>query len=250
MTSTLMRHRPGRDVAIQPSAVVAANAAPLIRLVGLDKVYRTGKLEYQALRLVDLEIAVGEMVAVIGPSGSGKTTIMNMITGIDRPTRGEVIVDGAPIHAMSEEKLAAWRGKNVGIVFQFFQLLPTLTALENAMLPLDFARLGSKSERRRRATEDLELVGLGDKLGHLPSELSGGEQQRVAIARALASDPKLVIGDEPTGNLDTDTARQMFEVLAELNARGKTVVYVTHDLELAQRAPRQILIRDGRVVRG
>jgi putative ABC transport system ATP-binding protein len=250
MTSTLMRHRAEREVTVQPSAVVAADAVPLIRLVGLGKVYRTGKLEYQALRSVDLEIAVGEMVAVIGPSGSGKTTIMNMITGIDRPTRGEVIVDGSPIHEMSEEKLAAWRGRNVGIVFQFFQLLPTLTALENAMLPLDFARLGSKSERRRRATEDLELVGLGDKLGHLPSELSGGEQQRVAIARALASDPKLVIGDEPTGNLDTETARQMFEVLAELNARGKTVVYVTHDPELAQRAPRQILIRDGRVVRG
>jgi len=225
-------------------------AAPLIELMGVEKVYRTGKLEYPALRGVDLTIEQGEMVAIVGPSGSGKTTIMNMITGIDRPTRGEVIVDGSPIHEMSEEKLAAWRGKNVGIVFQFFQLLPTLTALENAMLPLDFARLGSKSERRQRATEDLELVGLGDKLGHLPSELSGGEQQRVAIARALASDPELVIGDEPTGNLDTETARQMFQVLTELNARGKTVVYVTHDRELAQRAPRQILIRDGRVVRG
>jgi putative ABC transport system ATP-binding protein len=250
MTSILTRHRAERGVAAQPSPAPPADVAPLIRLVGVDKVYRTGKLQNQALRSVDLVIGAGEMVAVIGPSGSGKTTIMNMITGIDRPTRGEVVVDGAPIHAMSEEKLAAWRGKNVGIVFQFFQLLPTLTALENAMLPLDFARLGSKTERRRRATDDLSVVGLGDKLHHLPAELSGGEQQRVAIARALASDPKLLIGDEPTGNLDTETARQMFEVLAELNARGKTVVYVTHDPELARRAPRQIEIRDGRVVRG
>ena len=129
MTSTLMRHRAEREVTVQPSAVVAADTVPLIRLVGLEKVYRTGKLEYQALRSVDLEIAVGEMVAVIGPSGSGKTTIMNMITGIDRPTRGEVIVDGSRIHEMSEEKLAAWRGRNVGIVFQFFQLLPTLTRI-------------------------------------------------------------------------------------------------------------------------
>jgi putative ABC transport system ATP-binding protein len=241
---TLRRARAIRAAArVQPSDA-------LISLRGVDKVYRTGKLEYQALRSVDLEIAPGEMVAVIGPSGSGKTTIMNLITGIDRPTRGEVIVDGAPIHAMKEEKLAAWRGKNVGIVFQFFQLLPTLTALENAMLPLDFARLGSKSDRRRRAIEGLDLVGLGEKLHHLPAELSGGEQQRVAIARALAADPKLLIGDEPTGNLDTETARQMFEVLAELNVRGKTVVYVTHDPELARRAPRQIEVRDGCVVRG
>jgi putative ABC transport system ATP-binding protein len=249
MTSILTQ-RPAETEAPASAVDRTRVVAPLIRLVGLDKVYRTGKLEYQALRSVDLEIGAGEMVAVIGPSGSGKTTIMNMITGIDRPTRGEVIVDGAPIHAMSEEKLAAWRGRNVGIVFQFFQLLPTLTALENAMLPLDFARQGSKTERRSRATEQLRLVGLGEKLHHLPAELSGGEQQRVAIARALAADPKLVVGDEPTGNLDTQTARQMFEVLAELNARGKTVVYVTHDPDLARRAPRQVEIRDGRVVRG
>jgi putative ABC transport system ATP-binding protein len=175
---------------------------------------------------------------------------MNMITGIDRPTRGEVVVAGAPIHAMSEEKLAAWRGRNVGIVFQFFQLLPTLTALENAMLPLDFARIGSKHERKRQAAYNLELVGLGDKLQHLPAELSGGEQQRVAIARALSADPQLVIGDEPTGNLDTETARQMFELLADLNRRGKTVLYVTHDPDLAERAARRVVIRDGRVIGG
>jgi putative ABC transport system ATP-binding protein len=223
-------------------------AAPLIELTGVEKVYRTGKLEYPALRGVDLTIEEGEMVAIVGPSGSGKTTIMNMITGIDRATAGRVSVDGQLLNTMSEEQLAIWRGGNVGIVFQFFQLLPTLTALENAMLPLDFARRGSKHERFEIARHNLGLVGLGDKLHHLPAELSGGEQQRVAIARALASDPKLIIGDEPTGNLDTQTAAEMFELLQRLNDEGKTILYVTHDLGLAARAGRMVTIRDGLVV--
>jgi putative ABC transport system ATP-binding protein len=221
----------------------------LIELTGVEKVYRTGKLEYRALRGVDLSITAGEMAAIVGPSGSGKSTIINMITGIDRPTAGTVTVGEKRIDQMSEEQLASWRGENVGIVFQFFQLLPTLTALENAVLPLDFAHRGSKHERFERAAGNLELVGLGDKLDHLPSELSGGEQQRVAIARSLACDPKLIVGDEPTGNLDTHTAAEMFEVLARLNDEGKTVLYVTHDLSLAGRAHRQVTIRDG-VVEG
>ncbi|MGE5273329.1 MAG: ABC transporter ATP-binding protein [Verrucomicrobiota bacterium] len=221
---------------------------PLIALEAVEKVYRTGKLEYPALRGVDLKILEGEMVAVVGPSGSGKTTIMNMITGIDRATAGDVVVDGRRLNDLSEEQLAVWRGQNVGIVFQFFQLLPTLTALENAMLPLDFARKGSRRERLQTARHNLDLVGLGDKLDHLPAELSGGEQQRVAIARALASDPKLIIGDEPTGNLDTQTAAEMFELLERLNDEGKTVLYVTHDLGLAARARRMVTIRDGLVV--
>jgi putative ABC transport system ATP-binding protein len=189
-------------------------------------------------------------VAIVGPSGSGKTTIMNVITGIDRATAGTVGVDGQLLNEMSEEQLAIWRGGNVGIVFQFFQLLPTLTALENAVLPLDFSHRGSKQERFERAAHDLELVGLGDKLDHLPSELSGGEQQRVAIARSLACDPQLIVGDEPTGNLDTHTATDMFELLARLNGEGKTVLYVTHDESLAERAHRVVTIRDGLVVRG
>jgi putative ABC transport system ATP-binding protein len=152
---------------------------PLIEIRQVEKVYRTGKLEYRALRGIDLVIESGEMVAVVGPSGSGKTTIMNMITGIDRPTGGSVLVDGQQIDALGEEQLAIWRGRNVGIVFQFFQLLPTLTAHENAMLPLDFAGQRSKRERVEIAKHNLELVGLGDKLDHLPAELSGGEQQRV-----------------------------------------------------------------------
>ena len=231
--------------ATRPAEVLVETARPLIQLRAVEKVYRTGKLAYPALRGVDLTIGVGEMVAIVGPSGSGKTTIMNMVAGIDRPTGGEVVVDGRSLNDLSEEQLAVWRGRNVGIVFQFFQLLPTLTALENAMLPLDFARTGSKRERREVAAHNLELVGLGDKLEHLPAELSGGEQQRVAIARALASDPKLVIGDEPTGNLDTQTAAEMFELLQKLNDEGKTVVYVTHDLELAARGGRTVTIRDG-----
>jgi putative ABC transport system ATP-binding protein len=224
--------------------------ATLIELAGVEKVYRSGKLEYAALRGVDLSIAAGEMVAIVGPSGSGKSTIINMITGIDRPTGGTVTVGGERIDQLGEEQLASWRGENVGIVFQFFQLLPTLTALENAVLPLDFAHRGSKRERFERAAHNLELVGLGDKLDHLPLELSGGEQQRVAIARALACDPKLVVGDEPTGNLDTHSALEMFELLARLNEDGKTVLYVTHDLSLAERARRVVTVRDGLVVRG
>jgi putative ABC transport system ATP-binding protein len=222
----------------------------LIELQGVEKVYRMGKVDYRALRGVDLSIAAGEMVAVVGPSGSGKTTILNLITGIDRPTAGTVTVDGQRLDELSEERLAVWRGANVGIIFQFFQLLPTLSALENAVLPLDFARRGSKRTRFERARNNLELVGLGDKVDHLPAELSGGEQQRVAIARSLAADPKLVVGDEPTGNLDTVTAEEMFELLARLNDEGKTVLYVTHDLELARRATRVVTIRDGLVVAG
>ena len=220
----------------------------LIELAGVEKVYRMGKVDYRALRGVDLAIAGGEMVAVVGSSGSGKTTILNLITGIDRPTAGTVTVDGRRLDEMGEEELAVWRGTNVGIIFQFFQLLPTLSALENAVLPLDFARRGSKRERFERGRHNLELVGLGDKVDHLPAELSGGEQQRVAIARALAADPDLIVGDEPTGNLDSVTAEEMFEVLARLNGEGKTVLYVTHDRELAHRASRVITIRDGLVV--
>jgi len=225
--------------------VVDAVQPPLIRLDAVEKVYRSGRVEYRALRGVDLEIEPGDMVAIVGPSGSGKSTIMNMITGIDRPTAGTVTVDGNRIDLMSEEELAVWRGARVGVVFQFFQLLPTLTALENAMLPLDFSRSVAKRERPLVAMRNLEMVGLADKADSLPSELSGGQQQRVAIARALAADPPLLIGDEPTGNLDTQTASEMFDLLRRLNADGSTVMYVTHDRELAARANRTVTIRDG-----
>lgn len=226
---------------------MAVSTDALIELSGVEKSYRTGTLDHPALRGIDLAIRHGEMASIVGPSGSGKSTVLNMVTGIDRPTAGTVTVDGRRIDEMSEEALARWRGTRVGIVFQFFQLLPTLTALENVMLPMEFARLGSAGERAVSARDKLAMVGLGGKAGRVPSELSGGEQQRVAIARAIACDPVLLVGDEPTGNLDSETALRMFDLLQELNERGTTVVYVTHDNELAARAPRRIVIRDGLV---
>ena len=238
----------GMEGVVERAARPARVSEPFIDLAGVEKTYRMGRLDYPALRGIDLEIGVGELVAIVGPSGSGKTTILNLIAGIDRPTAGTVTVDGRRIDLMSEEELAVWRGEHVGVVFQFFQLLPTLSALENAVLPLDFARRGPKRERFERARRNLALVGLGDKADHLPAELSGGQQQRVAIARALAADPQLIVGDEPTGNLDTVTAAEMFELFKRLNGEGKTVLYVTHDRELAARAHRIVSIRDGLVV--
>jgi putative ABC transport system ATP-binding protein len=244
MAATSQLEAPRQAAAAQGAEI----SPPLIVLVGVEKTYRMGRLDYPALRGIDLVIGSGELVAVVGPSGSGKTTILNLVAGIDRPTAGTVTVDGWQIDAMTEEELAVWRGEHVGVVFQFFQLLPTLSALENAVLPLDFARRGTKRERFERARHNLDLVGLAGKADHLPAELSGGEQQRVAIARALAADPQLIVGDEPTGNLDSVTAAEMFELFRRLNDEGKTVVYVTHDRELAARAHRTISIRDGVVV--
>ena len=233
------------DSAVAGSPASRRDGAPLIDLRSVEKVYRTGRLEYAALRGIDLRVDRGEMVSVVGPSGSGKSTALNLITGIDRPSAGTVTVDDRRLDLMNEEELAAWRGTRLGIVFQFFQLLPTLTALENATLPLDFARVGHAKERAAKAAHNLDLVGLADKLNHVPAELSGGEQQRVAIARALACDPTLLVGDEPTGNLDSETAMRMFDLLASLNDSGVTVLYVTHDRDLASRAPRTVSIRDG-----
>jgi putative ABC transport system ATP-binding protein len=218
-----------------------------IELKDLDKVYNSGKTEFQALKKINLLMDNGGLIAIVGPSGSGKSTMLNMITGIDRPTKGTVTIDGIRIDDMKEDELARWRGENIGIIFQFFQLFPTLTALENAMLPMDLAKKGTLKERREIAKRNLELVELGDKLNNLPSELSGGEQQRVAIARALANDPKIIIGDEPTGNLDSKTERKMFELLEKLNKQGKTVIFVTHSKELAGRASKRITILDGQV---
>ena len=223
---------------------------PMVRLSGVEKTFISGRLQHPALRGIDLTIDTGEFVALVGPSGSGKSTILNILTGIDRPTTGTVTVAGQRIDEMTEDELAAWRGSNVGIVFQFFQLLPTLTALENAMLPMVFADRGTLAERHEKASYHLELVGLSDRADHLPGELSGGEQQRVAIARALACDPALVIGDEPTGNLDSETAAGMLDLFASVNHQGVTVVYVTHDRDMAARADRVIAIRDGLVVAG
>lgn len=233
---------------VAPEIATPAADTAIIRLAAVEKEYRTGKLSYRALRGVDLAIEPGEMIAIVGPSGSGKTTILNIASGIDRPTTGTVTVTGRRIDSLDEEELATWRGRHIGIVFQFFQLLPTLTAVENCELPMDFAHLGKPRERTAKALHNLELVGLADKANHLPVELSGGEQQRVAIARALSSDPPILMGDELTGNLDSDTAEDMFNLLTQLNQAGTTIVYVTHDNGLAARSPRRVTIRDGLVV--
>lgn len=220
---------------------------PVGRLTNVVKAYPMGHREYVALRGVDLTLHSGEFTAIVGPSGSGKSTILNMITGIDRPTSGEVIMAGMPLHRMSENELARWRGANIGIVFQFFQLLPTLTALANVMLPMAFLN-SYGSRRRERAMSLLSLVGLAARAGHLPSELSGGEQQRVAIARALANDPPILIADEPTGNLDTATGENIMQLLLQLSYQGKSVVFVTHDVHLASHAQRVIRVQDGQIV--
>ncbi len=225
-----------------------ATTPVIIELVGVEKTYRSGRVGFRALRGVDLTIATGEMVAITGPSGSGKTTIINLIAGIDLPTAGTVTVNGSRLDQMTEEQLAVWRGQTIGVVFQFFQLMPTLTAAENAALPLDLARIGAARERKAVASRHLAAVGLGDRGDSLPLELSGGEQQRVAIARAMACGPPILLGDEPTGNLDTGLAQDVFKLLKGLNDDGTTVVYVTHDRPLAALASRTVTLRDGLIV--
>lgn len=220
-------------------------AEPVIELARVEKVYRSGRVGFPALSGVDLTIMAGEMVAVTGPSGSGKSTIINLIAGIDRPTAGTVTVAGRHLGEMTEEQLATWRGRTIGIVFQFFQLMPTLTAAENAALPLDLARIGTSRERTAAAGRNLATVGLADRGSRLPLELSGGEQQRVAIARAMACQPPILLGDEPTGNLDSGMAMDMFKLIKGLNEQGTTVVYVTHDPALARLADRAVSVRDG-----
>lgn len=223
--------------------------ADLIRLEKVTRAYTIGARTLYALRDVSLMIHAGEFIAMVGPSGSGKSTLLNLIGGIDKPDAGNVWVAGKQVDAMSENALAKWRGQTIGIVFQFFQLLPTLTALENVMLPMELRNTFS-DQRRARALFALERVGLQDHAAQLPSELSGGEQQRVAIARALVNDPPILLADEPTGNLDTETGERVVALLADLNRAGKTIVLVTHEETLARAASRIIRVRDGRVSEG
>ncbi len=219
----------------------------LISLRGVIKSYATPAGEFQALKGVDLSVAPGEFVAVIGKSGSGKSTLSNMITGIDRPTTGEVVVAGTPVHKLREGQIAEWRGRNVGVVFQFFQLLPTLTVLENILLPMDFCNMYTARERKDRAMHLLDQVEMVDHAGKLPTALSGGQQQRVAIARALANDPAIVVADEPTGNLDSRTADAVFHLFENLVSEGKTILMVTHDDDMARRVTRTVTIADGQI---
>jgi putative ABC transport system ATP-binding protein len=226
-----------------------SNGHALIELRDVFKTYETGAGDVSVLKDITLKVRPGEFISVVGPSGSGKSTMLNMITGIDRPTKGQVIVGGEEVHELNENQLARWRGRNIGVIFQFFQLLPTLTILENVMLPMDFCNVYKRRERKARAMELLETVGIADQAHKLPSALSGGQQQRAAIARALSNDPPLIVADEPSGNLDSRTAGRVFELFHKLVAQGKTMLMVTHDLELARQIPRVIEIRDGRITR-
>jgi putative ABC transport system ATP-binding protein len=223
------------------------NDKPLVLLENVEKIFKTKAGPFKALRGIDLQVGAGEFVAVVGPSGSGKSTLINMITGIDRPTSGEVYVAGERLTRLSENKVARWRGRNVGVVFQFFQLLPTLTVLENVMMPMHYCKT-YKGQRRERAMELLELVEVPDVANKYPSQISGGQQQRAAIARALSNDPRLIIGDEPTGNLDTVSAGLVFALFEELVEQGKTIIMVTHDRELAGNIPRVEEVRNGQLV--
>jgi len=220
----------------------------VIQVSDVVKTYPLTAGEVVAVDHLSLDIAHGEFVAVIGRSGSGKTTLLNLLAGIDRPTSGTVRVAGANLGSLSESGLAAWRGQNVGLVFQFFQLLPTLTVVENVLLPMDFAKTIPIGERRDRAQHLLDRVGIGDQADKLPATLSGGQQQRAAIARALANDPPILLADEPTGNLDSATAEAVLELFAELHADGQTIVVVTHERDIRSIAGRQVTLQDGRVV--
>jgi ABC-type lipoprotein export system ATPase subunit len=220
----------------------------LIDLQQVEKTYQSAAGSFTALKRVDLQIDRGEFVAIIGKSGSGKSTLINMITGIDRPTSGAVIVGDVPVHTLSESQMAAWRGRNLGIIFQFFQLLPALSIIENVMLPMDFCNMYTPRERPERAMRLLAQVEMAEQAYKLPSAVSGGQQQRVAIARALANDPPVLIADEPTGNLDSKTANAVFQLFAGLVAGGKTVVMVTHDSDLAKRVDRAVIVADGAIV--
>ena len=239
-----------------PNGQPPEGCPPLIRLRGVHKSYFTAAGEFPALKGIDLNIHAGEFVSIVGKSGSGKTTLINMIAGIDRPTAGEVWVGDTPVHKLSEGQMAVWRGRNLGIVFQFFQLLPTLTVLENVLLPMDFCHRYPPRERVERAMHLLDLVEIADQAHKLPSQISGGQQQRAAIARALANDPPVIVGDEPTGNLDSNTAGAVFELFERLVAQGKTFIIVTHDASLARRAQigehghRSVIITDGEVYNG
>ncbi|MBN2118691.1 MAG: ABC transporter ATP-binding protein [Anaerolineales bacterium] len=220
----------------------------LVDLREVMKTYQGTAGTFTALKGVDLQVESGAFVSIIGKSGSGKSTLINVITGIDRPTSGEVIVDEVRVHALNEEQIAIWRGRSIGVIFQFFQLLPTLTAVENILLAMDYGAEYPAAERPERAMHLLELVGMADRAHRLPNSLSGGQQQCVAIARALANDPVLLTADEPTGNLDSKSAEMVFHLFENLARAGKTILMVTHDNELAARAQRTIRLADGKIV--
>lgn len=217
----------------------------IIELVDVTKAFTLASGTFQALKQVSLTISSGQLIAITGKSGSGKSTLLNIVTGIDKPTKGSILVNGIQIDKLSESALASWRGRTIGVVFQFFQLLPTLTILENVMLPMDFCNTYPKAERKSRALQLLEQVDIREQADKFPSALSGGQQQRAAIARALANDPPILVADEPTGNLDSQTASAIFQLFAQLAQAGKTVIVVTHEKEFSTWFEHTIAIADG-----
>jgi putative ABC transport system ATP-binding protein len=214
----------------------------------VEKEFVTPAGTFTALNEINLQVKAGNFISVIGKSGSGKSTLINMLTGIDRPTGGKMYVGGAALHEMNEEQISVWRGTTIGVVFQFFQLLPTLTAVENVMLAMDYANVVSRAKRPERAMEILEQMGMADYAQSMPSTLSGGQQQVIAIARALANDPPIITADEPTGNLDVRTADSIIDLFKKMADRGKTIMMVTHDNKLARCAGRTVVISDGHVI--
>ncbi|MFN0066719.1 MAG: ABC transporter ATP-binding protein [Limisphaerales bacterium] len=232
-----------------PPVRAPGSAAPVVVIRGLSKIYRQGDIQVTALNNVSLDISAGEFLVLMGPSGSGKSTLLHIIAGIDRPTSGEVRVQGVDVARLNESQLADWRNQNVGFVFQSFNLIPVLTAYENVELPLLLTRLG-RGERRRLVTTALELVGLADRRHHLPRQMSGGQEQRVAIARSLVTDPSLIVADEPTGNLDSHSANEALSILQALSRdHGKTVIMVTHDPKAASFGSRQIHLEKGELLK-
>ncbi|MBP6788133.1 MAG: ABC transporter ATP-binding protein, partial [Candidatus Promineofilum sp.] len=221
------------------------HSSPIVQVKDVIKRFHVGDGDVTILKGISLDIVPGEFVAIVGPSGNGKSTLLNMITGIDHPSEGQVIVTGQSVHTMTENELAIWRGEHLGIIFQFFQLLPALSLVKNVMLPMDLVKKLPRRERQARAMALLDTVGLADQAHKLPSQVSGGQQQRAAIARALANDPPLLVADEPTGNLDSTTAEDVFQLFLKLVAAGKTMVMVTHSRTLAARGSRVVEIRDG-----
>jgi putative ABC transport system ATP-binding protein len=245
----LLRYLQGPDRGNGNGGAMSAANEGFIRFERVSKVYESGAGSFCALREVDLTIEPGELVSIVGKSGSGKTTLVNMLTGIDMPSSGGVFVGGTPVHKLDEGARSVWRGKNIGVVFQFFQLLPALSVIENVRLPMDLGAVLPVGQREARAMALLEQVGLADMADSLPSHLSGGQQQRAAIARALANDPPIVATDEPTGNLDTQASEAVMRLFEDLVDSGKTVLMVTHDADLARHASRIIRLSDGQIVR-
>ncbi len=239
------QHKAASDI----SNPAGPNADPVVDLAGVWKAYETGAGEFVALADANVVIPTGEFVAIVGASGSGKSTLLNMVTGVDRPTTGLARVNGTLLNDLDENQLAKWRGANVGLVFQFHQLMPTLTVVENVTMPMDFAKLIPARRRNARALDLLDRVGIADQADKFPAALSGGQQQRVAIARSLANDPPLIAADEPTGNLDSQTADAVLDMLRQLASSGKTVVMVTHERDVASRVDSVFAVADGRVTR-